>query len=268
MECGKRYQLEKIQHVPQIPAWWFVGGGAVHELTEMWDRENFPDSGLDRLWQEVFDRAFEAQKERFPDVTKWRAAGRRSKANPDGEDYLKWLELGPKFVRDYIAWRKLTEWRLWEVGGEPAIELDLNFVVGDWKVRGAIDRVFWGPNGKDLIVVDLKTGSRMPESDTQLGFYAAGMEIQYGVRPSDGLFYNPRLGKPSRPYELSTYTPAWLDSLGGQLKTGIKGGVFLPHKTKLCDYCSVNHACASYGGDNAHLYDPMHKDYQGDQQNG
>jgi putative RecB family exonuclease len=266
VECGKRYQLEKIKRVPQIPSWWFVGGGAFHTVSEEYDRDpaNFDEDNIDGIFQAAMDVEFNERKAKYPDVTKWRAAGRRSKANPDGEDYIRWLDLGPKFVREYISWRKLTEWKLWEVGGQLAIELPLDFEVGGWRVRGAIDRVFWGPNGKDLIVVDLKTGSRMPESDTQLGFYAAGMEVQYGVRPKDGLYYNPRLAKPSRPYELGDYTPQYIGEMGQQLKKGISGGVFLPHKTRLCDFCPVNHGCATYGGKDAHLYDDLHPNYRGD----
>jgi putative RecB family exonuclease len=277
MQCGKAYELERIKKVPQIPAWWFVGGTAVHELTEKWDRENFPENLVEQYWREAFDKEFEIRKAKSPDVTKWRAAGRRSKANPDGEDYLRWMDLGPEFIRNYIAWRKQSGWALWEAvvdfdketgafQSEPAIELELDFEVGDWAVRGFIDRVFTLPSNK-LVVVDLKSGSRMPDNDLQLGTYAVGMEQQYGVRPEFGAYYNPRKNKLSRLYDLSTYTSDYLASLGTQFKAGIKDQVFLPHKTVLCDYCSVSSGCASFGGKDAHLYDSMHPLYK-ENQNG
>ena len=264
MQCGKSYELQRIRKVPEIPAWWFVGGSAVHALTEQWDRENFPDSGLDQLWQEAFDKEFEERKAKFPDLKQWRAGGKRSKANPDGEDYLRWMELGPQFVRNYITWRERTQWELWAPNGEPAIECMLDFEVGDWRLRGAIDRVFIFPATGELVVTDIKTGSRMPDNDLQLGCYAVGMELQYGIRPTHGMYYNPRLGKPSQLFELAKFTPGYLAAMGSQLRSGIQAGVFLPHVTNLCDYCSVNHGCASYGGKLAHLYDPMHSNYQGD----
>lgn len=40
-ECGKRYQLQKILNLPEKPAWWNIGGHAVHAATEVLDREQF-----------------------------------------------------------------------------------------------------------------------------------------------------------------------------------------------------------------------------------
>jgi PD-(D/E)XK nuclease superfamily len=264
MQCGQRYFLEKIAHVPEIPSWWFVGGSAVHKVTELWDQENFPESGVDQLWQEVFNAEVESQQARFPDVFTWRTAGRK-KAKPDGEDYLEWMDLGPKFVRNYIAWRSESALAVWDEAivdvdqetGEyetaPAIELALDFEIGGWKSRGSIDRVFVLPDG-ELLVTDIKTGSRMPDNDLQLGMYAVGMEVQYGVRPRFGAFFNPRLNKLSTMWDLSNYTIDSVADMGVQFKRAIQNKIFLPHKSALCNYCSVNAGCAAFGGKDANLY--------------
>lgn len=267
MQCGERYYLEKIARVPEIPSWWFVGGRAVHEVTELYDRdrEKFQESGLDRLWQEVFNREVEAQKERFPDVSTWRTAGKK-KTNPDGEDYLTWMDLGPKFVQNYINWREGSPLKLWteaisgfdpdtgDIETAPAIELELDFEIGGWKAKGSIDRVFESADGKDLIVIDLKTGSRMPDSDLQLGLYAVGMEVQYGERPRYGMFYNPRQDRMSPLYDLSNYTVDSIGDLGVQFKRAVQNKIFLPHKSVLCNYCPVNQGCQAFGGKDAELY--------------
>lgn len=256
MQCGQRYFLEKIAHVPEVPSWWFLGGGTVHELTEMYDLEpeKFQERGLDQLWQDVFNAKVEAQKEKFPDVSTWRAAGKK-KANPDGEDYLAWMDLGPKFLRNYIEWRAEYPWDIWTSWtGETSVELPLEFEIGGWKSKGSIDRVFWAANGEDLIVTDLKTGSRMPDTDLQLGIYAVGMEVQYGERPKWGVFYNPRQNKMSQLYDLSGYTVDSVADLGVQFKRAIQNKIFLPHKSVLCNYCPVNNGCAAYGGKDANLY--------------
>jgi hypothetical protein len=266
MDCGQRYFLEKIAHVPEIPAFWFAGGRAVHEVTERWDLEGFNDAMVDLVWAEVFNKEIEDQQQRFPDVSKWRTAGKK-KNLPDGEDYLRWMELGPQFVRKYIEWRTETNWSVWDGAidgfdsdtGEVeyfglACELPLDFELHGWKFKGSIDRVFTHPDTGDLIVVDIKTGSRMPESDLQLGTYAVGTELQYGERPKWGAYYNPRLGKLSALYNLSGYTIDSLGQMGVQFKTAVQNKVFLPHKTNLCNWCSVNNACAAFGGKDAHLY--------------
>jgi hypothetical protein len=36
--CGKSYQLKRIQHAPQIPSVWLVGGKAVHMAIESINR--------------------------------------------------------------------------------------------------------------------------------------------------------------------------------------------------------------------------------------
>jgi len=268
MQCGRRYFLEKIARVPEIPSWWFVGGRAVHTVTEIYDLEpkKFQESGLDHLWQEVFNAEVEEQKRKFPDVSIWRAAGKK-KAKPDGEDYLEWMDLGPKFVANYISWREEKAWQIWDgaIAGYdpetgsfepygPAVELSLDFDIAGWKAKGSVDRVYVHPNGEDLIVLDLKTGSRMPDNDLQLGLYAVGLEVQYGEKARWGAFYNPRQNRMSTFYDLSSYTVDSIGEMGVTFKRAVQNKIFLPHKSALCNYCPVNQGCAAFGGKDAGLY--------------
>jgi hypothetical protein len=39
--CGKRYQLKRILGLSEKPAWWNIGGHAVHAATEASDRAQF-----------------------------------------------------------------------------------------------------------------------------------------------------------------------------------------------------------------------------------
>lgn len=45
LRCGKAYQLERILGVEGVPAWYFVGGQVVHEITEHIDRHLFQTEG-------------------------------------------------------------------------------------------------------------------------------------------------------------------------------------------------------------------------------
>lgn len=45
LRCGKAYQLSRIQKVPRAPAWWFIGGNAVHRATERYDRALYRQEG-------------------------------------------------------------------------------------------------------------------------------------------------------------------------------------------------------------------------------
>jgi len=39
LDCGWKYYLTRIVKVAERPAWYFVGGSAVHTATEVYDRE-------------------------------------------------------------------------------------------------------------------------------------------------------------------------------------------------------------------------------------
>lgn len=45
LQCGKAYQLKRMLQLPERPAWWNVGGHAVHTATEFYDRQRFATSG-------------------------------------------------------------------------------------------------------------------------------------------------------------------------------------------------------------------------------
>lgn len=38
LSCGWQYYLTKVNNVDEEPAWWFVGGSALHEATELYDK--------------------------------------------------------------------------------------------------------------------------------------------------------------------------------------------------------------------------------------
>lgn len=41
LDCGWSYILTRAIKAPEKPAWWFIGGNAVHEVTEQLDKEWF-----------------------------------------------------------------------------------------------------------------------------------------------------------------------------------------------------------------------------------
>lgn len=38
LDCGHLYFLTRVAQLEELPAWWFIGGSAVHEATEEYDR--------------------------------------------------------------------------------------------------------------------------------------------------------------------------------------------------------------------------------------
>lgn len=46
LKCSKLYQLSRVLQMPERPAWWNVGGHAVHSATEAYDRRVFAATGV------------------------------------------------------------------------------------------------------------------------------------------------------------------------------------------------------------------------------
>jgi hypothetical protein len=45
LRCGKLYQLKRLIGLPERPAWWNLGGHAVHSATEAFDRQMYAEYG-------------------------------------------------------------------------------------------------------------------------------------------------------------------------------------------------------------------------------
>ena len=180
-----------------------------------------------------------------------RAGGKVSKANPNKEDELWWLANGPAMVQRWIDWRKQSDWEIWRTpDGKPGIELALEPMFGRHQVKMVIDRVFVTNTGA-RVVVDLKSGSRTPDSDLQLAFYAAGIQKIYDINVPYGAYWDARKGEMSQIQPIGRLTlpliTYWID----KYVEAKEHGVFLPHISNLCRACGVNRYCVAYGGKSA-----------------
>lgn len=173
-----------------------------------------------------------------------------------------WRDKGPGLVESYVEWRKQTRWDLWELPdeGKPAIEWKFAITLpGDLPVIGFVDRIFVTPVG-EIVVVDIKTGSRMPEVPEQLGLYATAVELIYGkqYRPSWGFFWDANKGTHSAPLNLDMYDASYLGNAYQDVVRGISAGSFPAKPANRCvDWCSVSQFCAAVGGAKAAGVDPL-----------
>lgn len=175
--------------------------------------------------------------------SEWRASGRISKANPNKEDGDWWNTNGPLMVDKWIAWRNGTHpWVLWEPSpGIPAIELGMTPVWNNVPVQMHIDRVMVNPDG-ELVIIDIKTGSRTPTSDLQLGFYAVGMEDTFGVRPKYGAYWMAREGQVKELVDLDKYKTEDIKEMVSMFDKARRDSIFLPNLTH-CPMCNVKQDC-------------------------
>ena len=176
------------------------------------------------------------------DFSKARVAGRSTKANPDREDAVWWMNQGSIWVDNYILWRKNNpDWKIWRTPqGVKAIEIELNPVIADVPVKMVIDRVFEVNN--QLIIVDLKTSARRPVSDLQLGFYKVGLEMQFGIEVNLGNYWMSREAGTGEMIDLSRYTLSTLEYMVSGCDKARKAGVFLPNLSS-CSFCGLTEHC-------------------------
>lgn len=259
LECLKKFQLSRIQRAPSIPAWWFVGGSAVHAATEHYDRMavNAQERAfrLGSVWEVLFGKEIEEVKKAEPDEKKWRSGKER---------YKEWNEIGPQLVQAYIDWRRRVPYQIWTTpDGEPAIELDVSgHLPGcDMEIKAYIDRVFVDPVLNSMPVVDIKSGKTKPDSALQFGVYRALLEAKYGIQPEIGAAWMAREGGLGKPWSLAKYTPEYTGRQLGKLEQIVKAGAFTPHVGGHCWGCDVKDACYAYDGPLAGSYDPDHPGY-------
>jgi len=190
-----------------------------------------------QLWADAW-----AKETKNLDLTVARVAGRATKANPNKEDATWWNEQGPLWVDQYIQWRKSnTNWKLWKTPqGAKAIELELNPIIADVPVKMVIDRVFEVDG--ELVIVDLKTSSRRPVSDLQLGFYKVGLEQMLGVTVNQGNYWMSRDAGTGEMIDLSRYTLDMLEYLVSGFEKARRAGIFLPNLSS-CSYCGLTEHC-------------------------
>ncbi|RKN35979.1 hypothetical protein D7294_30580 [Streptomyces hoynatensis] len=285
--CGKSYQLGRVQGFQGPPAWWSIGGNAVHATMESWDHNQLIEAEAGTLghmvatWGEArtlgntvatwgpetgFSSALEAEirkaKKVQPDQSKWRVKRRSS----EGETW--WRANGPAMVQSYIDWRlRSPSWEIWITpDGEPAIELDVSgYLPGcDAEIKAYLDRVFEDKTFGGLIIVDAKSGSSLAKED-QLGTYRALLMQKYGVAADRGATFRTRTtdkkaaGLYAHPATLEKWSPEYTGALFGQMDRARKAGIFIPKLDSHCDFfCDARSACYAVGGPEAAKWDPDH----------
>lgn len=258
-ECSWRYKLKYIDHKQERPCVWLPGGIAFHSATEWFDKatwfgneDNAGSIGHEFLTETVdaFRDAFTAELAKLrqiePDESKWRTAGRKTKALPNGQDVTWWNENGPAMTSDYVFWRIENAERYAVAAlpdGEPAVEFGGLNEAGPIPVKYFPDLLMVDVGTGALIVVDKKTGATMPTSTHQLGEYALWTEDNYGLKAHYGAHYDARKGELEQPRLIGRWTADLVDETYVNLDKGIRAGIFLPNIRRECSGCGYKTQC-------------------------
>lgn len=204
----------------------------------------------------AFRQAFSDQLTDAPDGVSWQVSGRSSVAWPNGEDEAWWLANGPEMVKRWILWREQSPWTTWVApDGTLGIELGLTVSLDGEPVKLFIDNVFaTAPNNTRPVIVDKKSGSRVPKDLLQLGIYKAAIEQTWpGVKVAGGCFWMARTGQATDIRTLDLFSPKLIGTYMRRLKLARSAGIFLPNVSDMCKGCKVGRFCAVNNGAESHL---------------
>jgi CRISPR/Cas system-associated exonuclease Cas4 (RecB family) len=243
IRCGKAYELGKLG-VKEPPAWWLLGGSAVHTATEWLDKDEWDGSPEEAFFYALHLECQGARESGWEDESLWRKAGYGARA----QGYEHWMEQGPRYVKQWAdrgqVWRQ--------------VELDVSMTLPSGIIiKGYIDRARRISKYEGYEFVDLKTGSTRPDSDQQLGIYKVLFDVWLNkndatrrIGGGDIKAYN-YMFKDDEFYEMdvSNWTLETVDEIAKEWYNGISSGVFIPNRGKQCNTCGVSAGCYLGSGD-------------------
>jgi CRISPR/Cas system-associated exonuclease Cas4 (RecB family) len=242
LRCGKAYELGKLG-VKEAPAWWLLGGSAVHKATEWLDKGEW-DEAPEFAFYLAFQQEIEQTLEVYPNQDAWRKAGYGARA----QGYEHWIQQGPRYVKQWAD--RGEEWR--------QVELDVSTTLPSGIViKGYIDRARRVSKHEGYQFVDLKTGSTRPDSDQQLGIYKVLFDLWLNensatrhIGGGDIRAFN-YMFKDDEFYEMdvSSWTLQTVDEIAQEWLHGVQSSVFLPNRGKQCGSCGLSSACYLASGD-------------------
>jgi putative RecB family exonuclease len=192
-------------------------------------------------WNLWWNATADERPEYKGDRSKWRVAAARTRSPEDGD---WWYTNGFKFYKNWIEWRNnnphlkiaTTE------QGYLGIELEMNPVIDGIMVKMFLDRVFIDTNTGEYIIVDLKTGKRVPGSSLQLAFYSYGLRKIYGIQATTGYYWMARKGELSQAFDLADMTDDKIEALVSMFDRARKDNIFIPNFDH-CNMCGLSTMC-------------------------
>jgi hypothetical protein len=259
-DCGTRYALDDME----APAWWNVGGSALHRCVEEINRDTAAGTDITHepgstsvhhevMWLRAFDAEIADQVAASPGwpMSAWRAAKKGS------EHYDWWRVEGVNMVKLYVSWLSSMVKDGWEFVRDrndvPVIEYPVQLdVQARVPVEGVVDFALWHPQAKQLLIVDVKAGASAPKDTLQLGEYGWALVMKLGVAPDyvRGTYYRARTGQTMPDWPVLTMHPyADIAQRFQEMDFIERQAVYMPNVTAFCGGCGVRDLCPAMAKD-------------------
>jgi putative RecB family exonuclease len=253
--CSEQYRLARVEKKPEPPAWFLLGGSAVHLATQRMDeRDQYPysEDQIMHLWSEAFNEVIAEAYAAWPEDRQWRQVGKPTQAWPNGQRYEYWNLRGIDAVKAWHDWRIASR----PLMGDPThVEEEVEFTLTSGLiVKGYVDRIYKDPDRECYFPLDIKTGTKRPNSPLQLAFYRHGIKEALGLEVADfGCWW---MAKDAQAFDvpIGHITLADLDKITTAYFKGVENEVFIPNLGDACWMCPFTEYChvhPNFKGDKA-----------------
>jgi len=229
LECGWKYNLTKIQGVPEKHAVWFTGGSAVHRATEMWDLN---PNAAEFIWNDAWYKQVKEDEELHGDMNSWEYIKR--------EDMSWWYGEGLWMLDRWIEFRS-NGWGIYKDYIEKQYEVPLV----DTVVKMAIDRVMTDYDG-NIVLLDIKTGASSQRHPLQLATYAWALRKMDGLEVNKAGFWDARTGHVTT-WNLEHLATEQVETIYSEFDRSRKAEIYLPNLNN-CGRCGVLSYCKFMNG--------------------
>ena len=236
--CPHSYYLARRQKVWKRPAPWLAHGTAFHSAVEAFEKSQrvMTPEEVKQHFREAYRAQINEELKENPNPAVWERSGpynalkdipRRMQVGQDQIDgFFKYIREHP----EHVPWT--------DPSGVQWIEKEFRVQFGSVCVVGYIDVVIDGRPD------DYKTGST-PGGDEQLATYAGVLNLEWDLPFTTGRYWMAKLGKPTKPYDLSGWSIERLADVYGSLDENIKAERFDPTPDPdVCPRCPVRDSCA------------------------
>jgi putative RecB family exonuclease len=254
-QCPQAFFLERIARVWKRPAAWYATGLGVHSAVEAHEKGEAPTlDDMVSVAEAAFRQDINSRLEETPNAEYWQSSGRYGGL----EDIPRRFKDLRRHLSNFLMIRESTGRPIWRPDGEaPAVEWSIDLDLDGVKVIGSVDRIteVVEPSGEvvDLVIEDVKAGSKTPEEPGQLATYAVAARRKTGLPVTKGA-YLMTAKKPTPKGRLSAaqvvekdLTTIPVETLTARFHAadeGIKAGNWDPKPGDQCARCSVKDSCA------------------------
>jgi hypothetical protein len=225
-----------------------IQGSAVHSGVEHWEKSyrSMPPEEVLRIYEREWEAAEADAWEKEPDPAGWQQSGMKKIENDIRDRRIKGRDQVLTYMQNTVK-ERLRPWTLPDTGWV-ASEVEFEEDFGGVKVKGFIDLIMEDPTTGELLVRDVKTGTKKPVGPIQLATYRFAIQKKYGVDPKWGDYWMCKDEGPSAPIHLGSIPEQLITSQYQIMDAAVSEEMYVANVGDHCGRCDVARHCPFVGG--------------------